>query len=213
MKLVWVFPYSQYLHTITYNHSSLGGSRQDAHEEIRVLSHQASDVVKKEGGKNDLIVRLHPTHAIPSPHHHHSPSITFLAYQPVLTQPRTASRRPPSSLPFGPCSTPCSTPPTSSVARLSKSHATAVPAAKSNRLCFHIRSILNPARPLSWPSNVFLRPVRGLGSEVLALGSLEYLIASLGSLAWAFVAVGFMNGVGCGSGKYRLAVCIGILDA
>ena len=26
---------------------------QEAHEEVRVLSHQAGDVVKKEGGKND----------------------------------------------------------------------------------------------------------------------------------------------------------------
>jgi adenylosuccinate lyase len=29
--------------------------------EIRVLSHQASDVVKKEGGKNDLIERIKRT--------------------------------------------------------------------------------------------------------------------------------------------------------
>lgn len=40
---------------------SMGKSRQDAHEEIRVLSHQASDVVKKEGGKNDLIERIKKT--------------------------------------------------------------------------------------------------------------------------------------------------------
>jgi adenylosuccinate lyase len=37
---------------------SLGKSRQDAHEEIRVLSHQSSIVVKEEGGKNDLIERI-----------------------------------------------------------------------------------------------------------------------------------------------------------
>lgn len=35
-----------------------GGSRQDAHEQIRVLSHQASDVVKKEGKPNDLRARI-----------------------------------------------------------------------------------------------------------------------------------------------------------
>lgn len=40
---------------------SLGASRQDAHEEIRVLSHQAGDVVKKEGGRNDLIERIKST--------------------------------------------------------------------------------------------------------------------------------------------------------
>lgn len=38
-----------------------GGSRQDAHEEIRVLSHQASDVVKNQGGENDLIERIKAT--------------------------------------------------------------------------------------------------------------------------------------------------------
>lgn len=40
---------------------SLGISRQEAHEEVRILSHQASDVVKKEGGKNDLIDRIKKT--------------------------------------------------------------------------------------------------------------------------------------------------------
>jgi adenylosuccinate lyase len=40
---------------------SLGKSRQEAHEEVRVLSHQAGDVVKKEGGKNDLIERIKNT--------------------------------------------------------------------------------------------------------------------------------------------------------
>ncbi|KAK3322365.1 L-Aspartase-like protein [Apodospora peruviana] len=38
--------------------ASHGVSRQDAHEEIRVLSHQASAVVKQEGGRNDLLERI-----------------------------------------------------------------------------------------------------------------------------------------------------------
>lgn len=35
-----------------------GGNRQHCHEEIRVLSHEASDVVKLQGGDNDLISRI-----------------------------------------------------------------------------------------------------------------------------------------------------------
>ncbi|KAL1997320.1 hypothetical protein VTN49DRAFT_3922 [Thermomyces lanuginosus] len=35
-----------------------GYSRQETHEQIRVLSHQAAKVVKMEGGKNDLIERI-----------------------------------------------------------------------------------------------------------------------------------------------------------
>lgn len=35
-----------------------GGNRQDCHEEIRVLSHQAASVVKEQGGDNDLIQRI-----------------------------------------------------------------------------------------------------------------------------------------------------------
>ncbi|KAF8750852.1 Adenylosuccinate lyase [Rhizoctonia solani] len=35
-----------------------GGDRQVAHEQIRVLSHQAARVVKEEGGENDLIKRI-----------------------------------------------------------------------------------------------------------------------------------------------------------
>lgn len=38
-----------------------GESRQECHEEIRVLSHQASAVVKQEGGDNDLIQRVRAT--------------------------------------------------------------------------------------------------------------------------------------------------------
>ncbi|KAL7943378.1 adenylosuccinate lyase [Trichoderma barbatum] len=38
-----------------------GLSRQDAHEEIRVLSHQASHVVKNEGKPNDLVSRIKAT--------------------------------------------------------------------------------------------------------------------------------------------------------
>ncbi len=39
-----------------------GVSRQESHEQIRVLSHQASQVVKKEGKNNDLIERVKKTH-------------------------------------------------------------------------------------------------------------------------------------------------------
>ena len=35
-----------------------GGDRQECHEEIRVLSHEAAAVVKQEGGDNDLIDRI-----------------------------------------------------------------------------------------------------------------------------------------------------------
>jgi len=38
--------------------SSAVGDRQEAHERIRVLSHQAARVVKEEGGQNDLIQRI-----------------------------------------------------------------------------------------------------------------------------------------------------------
>lgn len=38
-----------------------GGDRQECHEEIRVLSHQAARVVKEEGGDNDLIERVKKT--------------------------------------------------------------------------------------------------------------------------------------------------------
>ncbi|GIY11009.1 adenylosuccinate lyase [Caerostris extrusa] len=36
----------------------LGGDRQVCHEEIRVLSHQAAEVVKMQGGDNDLVERI-----------------------------------------------------------------------------------------------------------------------------------------------------------
>lgn len=35
-----------------------GGDRQDCHEKIRVLSHEAGAVVKEQGGENDLIERV-----------------------------------------------------------------------------------------------------------------------------------------------------------
>jgi adenylosuccinate lyase len=41
--------------TIIMRLVSLGKSKEVAHEEIRVLPYQASDVVKKDGGKNDLM--------------------------------------------------------------------------------------------------------------------------------------------------------------
>ncbi|XP_035695349.1 adenylosuccinate lyase-like [Branchiostoma floridae] len=38
-----------------------GANRQECHEQIRVLSHQAGAVVKQEGGDNDLIQRIRST--------------------------------------------------------------------------------------------------------------------------------------------------------
>ena len=38
-----------------------GESRQEAHEQIRVLSQESSQVVKKEGKDNDLLERLRKT--------------------------------------------------------------------------------------------------------------------------------------------------------
>lgn len=38
-----------------------GGDRQECHEQIRVLSHEAAHVVKMEGGENDLIERIKNT--------------------------------------------------------------------------------------------------------------------------------------------------------
>lgn len=38
-----------------------GGDRQECHEQIRVLSHQAAAVVKEQGGDNDLIERVRNT--------------------------------------------------------------------------------------------------------------------------------------------------------
>lgn len=35
-----------------------GGDRQECHERVRVLSHQAGKVVKEDGGENDLIERI-----------------------------------------------------------------------------------------------------------------------------------------------------------
>jgi adenylosuccinate lyase len=36
-------------------------SRQESHEQVRVLSHQSSDIVKKQGLPNDLIQRIKST--------------------------------------------------------------------------------------------------------------------------------------------------------
>eukprot|EP00128_Syssomonas_multiformis_P010462 Colp12_sorted_trinity150504_noHs@30169 len=51
-----------------------GGDRQECHEEIRVLSHQAAAVVKEQGGDNDLIERIRNT-AYFAPIHAQLPSL------------------------------------------------------------------------------------------------------------------------------------------
>ena len=43
------------------SHPTTPGDRQECHEQIRVLSHQAADVVKNQGGENDLIRRIRDT--------------------------------------------------------------------------------------------------------------------------------------------------------
>ena len=45
-----------------------GGDRQECHEEIRILSHQAASVVKQEGKPNDLIERIRNTNYFNSIH-------------------------------------------------------------------------------------------------------------------------------------------------
>ena len=44
--------------TIIMRLCAQGESRQEAHEQIRVLSHEASSVVKNEGKPNDLVERI-----------------------------------------------------------------------------------------------------------------------------------------------------------
>jgi hypothetical protein len=118
---------------------ALGKSRQEAHEEIRVLSHQASDVVKKEGGKY---------------HSHVTKKGTIIIYLNMLIkiflQARTislsASRRPSFSVLSGPKSILCSTPKTSSVAAPSKSHDSPLKFPRLSRLT---RNTLLAAKTLS----------------------------------------------------------------
>ena len=68
---------------------SQGGSRQEAHEEIRVLSHQASAKVKGEGKPNDLVERIRNT-AYFAPVHDQlyslmDPSL-YIGRSPVITE-------------------------------------------------------------------------------------------------------------------------------
>lgn len=62
-----------------------GIDRQEAHEQIRVLSHQASDVVKMEGKPNDLLERMSASKFFEP----------ILDQMPRLTDPRTFIGRAP----------------------------------------------------------------------------------------------------------------------
>jgi adenylosuccinate lyase len=64
---MYAIPFYREIAPNTHGSSSImalckyGVSRQEAHEQIRQLSHQSSQVVKGEGGSNDLIERIKKT--------------------------------------------------------------------------------------------------------------------------------------------------------
>ncbi|KAI9340436.1 L-Aspartase-like protein [Zopfochytrium polystomum] len=57
-RIAQELPFMATENVIMYMVKQCGGDRQQCHEEIRVLSHQAAKVVKEEGGENDLVERI-----------------------------------------------------------------------------------------------------------------------------------------------------------